>query len=222
MGTLNSAPVTALQKKMAAAGAADAPAPPMDGPPPESVEHEWAGDRYDVGDETDPEHARASFTGTNGEVAWIDKDDDGTLRGWVRDADGTVYRYEDHRAWASDVDAAGMTLQHRAEAGTEGQNAATEGGEESDPTDDPFADESDPEDDAEGESAEEDEEDAPEGLDDVQDIDELAAQEDDPEPEDDEEDEDDERNPFGGVEGKSWLVGGVRYAVYPYGAVLTT
>lgn len=71
--------------------------------------HEWAGDRYEEGDETDPAESFAAFTGQSGEDAWLDRSEDGTLTGWVRDADGTVYRYSDHDAWAADVDDAGMT-----------------------------------------------------------------------------------------------------------------
>lgn len=70
--------------------------------------HEWAGDAYEEGDPTDPAEAFTSFTGQSGEQAWLDRTDDGTLTGWVRDADGTVYRYSDADAWAIDVDDAGM------------------------------------------------------------------------------------------------------------------
>lgn len=74
--------------------------------------HEWAGDVYEDGDETDPQDAFASFQGQSGEQAWLDRADDGTITGWVRDADGTVLRYSDDNAWATDVDDAGMQQAH--------------------------------------------------------------------------------------------------------------
>lgn len=101
-----------------------APPPPPGGAPPaapstgapaaepslEDVEsHEWAGDLYEEGDETDPAQAFAGFAGQEGEEAWLDRSEDGTLTGWVRDADGSTYRYSDPHAWATDVDDAGMT-----------------------------------------------------------------------------------------------------------------
>lgn len=69
----------------------------------------WAGDQDDTGDETDPADAYVSFTGPGGEQAWLDRHPDGTLTGWVRAGDGTIYRYSDADAWAIDVDDAGMT-----------------------------------------------------------------------------------------------------------------
>lgn len=73
------------------------------------AQHEWAGDVDETGDETDPKDSFAAFTGQEGESAWLDRSDDGTLTGWVKDADGTVYRYSDCNAWAVDVDDAQMT-----------------------------------------------------------------------------------------------------------------
>lgn len=96
--------------------AADYPDPAT---PPETLEdpnpadpgaRSWAGDLYEDGDETDPVQARAAFTADDGSEAWLDKHDDGTLVGWVRDAtDDSLYRYTDADAWALDVDGAGMT-----------------------------------------------------------------------------------------------------------------
>jgi hypothetical protein len=75
----------------------------------EVAEHEWAGDLYTEPDVSDPGAAFASFSGDNGEQAWLDRADDGTLTGWVRDADGqSVSRYSDVDAWAIDVDQAAM------------------------------------------------------------------------------------------------------------------
>ncbi|MEW1677821.1 hypothetical protein AB0O47_31985 [Streptomyces noursei] len=96
------------------------PASPQDDPPPGAAEPEemqpparddarpWAGDAYDDGDETDPAHAYATFSGKDGEEAWLDRAPDGTLTGWVRDATGQVWRYVDDTAWALDVDGAQM------------------------------------------------------------------------------------------------------------------
>ncbi|MEU1592784.1 hypothetical protein ABZ468_07960 [Streptomyces sp. NPDC005708] len=72
----------------------------------------WSGDQYDQGDETDPAQAFAAYTGSNGEQAWLDQAPDGTLTGWVRDATGQVYRYNDADSWAIDVDDAHMTRTH--------------------------------------------------------------------------------------------------------------
>ena len=98
---------------------------------------QWAGDLYEEGDETSPEQAFGSFTGQDGETAWLDKDErDGTLIGWLRTADGAVYRYVDADAWAQDVDDAGMTMASGPtappEAGDEGAPAeqAAEGEDE--------------------------------------------------------------------------------------------
>ncbi|MET8696952.1 hypothetical protein ABZV65_30930 [Streptomyces bauhiniae] len=72
----------------------------------------WAGDEYSAGDETDPADAFSAYTGSNGEQAWLDRDTDGTLTGWVRDSTGQVWRYTDPDAWADDVDGAQMTQTH--------------------------------------------------------------------------------------------------------------
>lgn len=82
--------------------------PPELQPPHQDDARPWAGDAYDEGAETDPAQAYASFSGPSGETAWLDKAEDGTLTGWVRDETGQVYRYSDVDAWAIDVDDAGM------------------------------------------------------------------------------------------------------------------
>ncbi|MEU5181139.1 hypothetical protein AB0G49_13915 [Streptomyces longwoodensis] len=82
--------------------------PPAHQPPHQDDARPWAGDAYDEGDESDPGQAFAAFSGQSGEQAWLDKAEDGTLTGWVRDVDGQVYRYSDPDAWAIDVDDAGM------------------------------------------------------------------------------------------------------------------
>ncbi|MBG7704930.1 hypothetical protein HCJ76_44415 [Streptomyces sp. MC1] len=82
--------------------------PPELQPPHQDDARPWAGDEYDEGDESDPAQAFAAFSGPNNEQAWLDKADDGTLTGWVRDETGQVYRYADPDAWAIDVDDAGM------------------------------------------------------------------------------------------------------------------
>ncbi|MFF8789217.1 hypothetical protein [Streptomyces sp. NPDC015125] len=84
----------------------DAPEPPADDARP------WAGDMYDEGDETDPADSFSAYTGSNGEQAWLDRAQDGTLTGWVRDGAGQVWRYTDPDAWAVDVDGAHMTRTH--------------------------------------------------------------------------------------------------------------
>ncbi len=77
----------------------------------EQVEqHEWAGDLIiDSNEVTDPSMAFAVFQGAEGETAWLDRADDGTITCWVRDADDSVYRYSDPEAWAVDVDDSGMS-----------------------------------------------------------------------------------------------------------------
>jgi hypothetical protein len=82
--------------------------PPELQPPHQDDARPWAGDAYDEGDETDPAQAYASFSGNNGEQAWLDKAEDGTLTCWVRDESGQVWRYSDPDTWAIDVDDAGM------------------------------------------------------------------------------------------------------------------
>jgi hypothetical protein len=82
--------------------------PPELQPPQMDDARPWAGDLYDEGDESDPAHAYASFSGPSGEQAWLDKAEDGTLTAWVRDETGQVWRYSDPDAWAIDVDDADM------------------------------------------------------------------------------------------------------------------
>lgn len=92
-----------------AAGApAEPPPPPEMQPPQQDDARPWAGDVYDEGDETDPAQAYAALSGPNGEQAWLDKAEDGTLTGWVRDEAGQVWRYSNPDTWAIDVDDAGM------------------------------------------------------------------------------------------------------------------
>lgn len=68
----------------------------------------WSGDLFTTGAPTDPAAAFAQFSGgEDGAQAWLDKQDDGTLVGWVSQ-DGQTWRYSDPRTWASDVDAAQM------------------------------------------------------------------------------------------------------------------
>ncbi len=78
--------------------------------PQGEVKHEWAGDLYTGTDVTDPVNAYEVLEGADGTVAWLDKADDRTLTGWVRDTDGSVYRYSDADAWAIDVDHADMQV----------------------------------------------------------------------------------------------------------------
>ncbi|MFB7403373.1 hypothetical protein ACFCZR_24670 [Streptomyces rubiginosohelvolus] len=95
---------------------------PEQAPPvPDDDSRPWAGDRYDEGDETTPEAALYGYTGAGGEQAWLDKDVDGTLTGWVRDETGQVWRYTDVDAWAADVDGAQMTRTHSRADGDEPQ-----------------------------------------------------------------------------------------------------
>lgn len=86
-----------------------APPPPVD--PHANDARQWAGDAYNEGDEPQPDDASVTshFGDQNGEEAWLQRADDGTLTGWVRDATGQVYRYSDADAWAIDVDDAGMS-----------------------------------------------------------------------------------------------------------------
>ncbi|WP_328736548.1 hypothetical protein [Streptomyces bobili] len=86
---------------------ADVPEPPIDDARP------WAGDMYDEGDEPDPDDAWSAYKGSNGEEAWLEASQDGTLTGWVRDSTGQVWRYTDPDAWAVDVDGVHMTNVHR-------------------------------------------------------------------------------------------------------------
>ncbi len=106
-----------------APGAPAAPPPEPDPAPPQPDDvRPWAGDMYDEGDETDPAQAYAAFSGPHGEQAWLDKAEDGTLTGWVRDESGQVWRYSDPDTWAIDVDDAGMT-----QTSSGGQDAAAGG-----------------------------------------------------------------------------------------------
>lgn len=95
--------------------------------PPEDDGRRWAGDEYTEGDESDPAQAKYWFTGEVGE-AWLDRAEDGTLTGWVREPDGTVFRYADVDAWAIDVDGAGIQTPG---AGGSAPEEDTDGGEES-------------------------------------------------------------------------------------------
>ncbi|MFJ4342711.1 hypothetical protein [Streptomyces sp. NPDC088915] len=98
----------------------------------------WAGDPYDEGDETDPAEAVFGFTGQGEEEAWLDKAQDGTLTGWVRDDTGQVWRYSDPDAWAIDVDDAAMTQTHGPDgaAGAAAPPAADGTGEQPSPQSD--------------------------------------------------------------------------------------
>lgn len=92
---------------------------------------EWAGDLFETGNPTDPEQAFARFTG-DGVDAWLDRAEDGTLTGWLREeGTGKVWRYSDADAWAIDVDGADLT---RADSPSPVDTAAgglpAEGGEE--------------------------------------------------------------------------------------------
>lgn len=117
-------------------------APPAAAPAPPPIRSDdtprWSGDLYQEGDETSPEESQWSFTGANGEEAWLDRSSDGTITGWVRDPDGTVYRYTDPDAWAVDVDDAGMTRSAGAEG--EGEGEMPDGaGEDPNAVEDPTA-----------------------------------------------------------------------------------
>jgi len=91
-------------------GAAAAPDPAADQQPTDDS-RQWAGDPYDDGDEPAPDDpsVTARFATPDGEEAWLQRAQDGTLTGWLRDPSGQVYRYADADAWAVDVDDAGMT-----------------------------------------------------------------------------------------------------------------
>ncbi|MFJ3793447.1 hypothetical protein [Kitasatospora sp. NPDC090091] len=88
--------------------AAAAPPTPEAAPPDDG--RRWAGDPYDEGDEVLPDDpsVTARFSAQDGEEAWLERSQDGTLTGWLRDPSGQVYRYSDPDAWAVDVDDAGM------------------------------------------------------------------------------------------------------------------
>ncbi|MYX26762.1 hypothetical protein GTY75_08775 [Streptomyces sp. SID8381] len=132
-----------------AAGAPPGPPDPAVGevqPPAHDDSRPWAGDPYDEGDETDPAHAFAAFTGENGEEAWLDRAPDGTVTGWVRDATGQVWRYSDGSAWALDVDGAqmqrvapGQRHPEQGSASPDGQQPPADGEEADAYADDPPA-----------------------------------------------------------------------------------
>ncbi|MFJ5143046.1 hypothetical protein [Streptomyces sp. NPDC088707] len=107
----------------AAGGVPDAPPPPELRPPQEDDARPWAGNLYDEGDESDPTEAYTALSGPNGEQAWLDLAEDGTLTGWVRDETGQVWRYSDPDTWAIDVDDAGM----QETGGTRGEPADSPG-----------------------------------------------------------------------------------------------
>ena len=135
---------------------------PAEGPETEATPTEWAGDLYEEGDESNPDEAFAVFTGGAGLEAWLDRADDGTLTGWVRDPEGSVFRYSDVDAWAIDVRDAGMNRTDPGMAGEEeGDPAEGEEGDDLDPDaeQDPFADEAADQDDAVAEGEELDPED---------------------------------------------------------------
>ncbi|MER6616279.1 hypothetical protein [Streptomyces xantholiticus] len=108
-------------------GTEEAPAPAP--APPDDDSRPWAGDMYDEGDETQPDSAFAAYTGSDGEQAWLDQAQDGTLTGWVRDSTGQVWRYTDADAWATDVDGAQMTRTHGPEGGDSTMDPAAPSGQ---------------------------------------------------------------------------------------------
>lgn len=183
---------------------------PAEGPELDAEPQEWAGDLYDAGDETDPAEAFAVFTGAAGLEGWLDRADDGTLTGWVRDPAGGVYRYSDVDAWAIDVRDSGMSRTDPG-MGVEDPNAELEG-EDDAATEDPS--ELEGEDDADPFAEGDDEGDELAVDDDA--ADEVGADTDDPDPDtddladdmdpDEDDDEDDFTSKFKrkGVEGKSY------------------
>jgi hypothetical protein len=135
------------QPDPAASDPAVPPPPPEMQPPQGDDSRPWAGDVYDEGDETDPAQAYAALSGPNGEQAWLDKAEDGTLTGWVRDETGQVWRYSDPDAWAIDVDDAGMQETggtHGEPPAGDGQDPAATDPAAADPGADPAAGEEDP------------------------------------------------------------------------------
>lgn len=188
-----------VQTKVTPAPGAAMQDPSLTGP----QKHEWAGDLHEDGDESDPAQAHDWFKGEGGAEAWLDKADDGTLTGWVRDPDGSVYRYSDVDAWAIDVDHSGMT---EAGGGLVDDGEPAEGepvdGDEDLPSEveaafgeDDFDDEDDDEDD---------------GEEPVDDLPTSAAPADNPAPadtadDDEDEEEDEEEEDFlKRLQGKSW------------------
>ena len=168
----------------------------------------WSGDLYEEGDETDPADSQWAFTGANGEQAWLDRSDDGTLVGWVRDADGSVVRYTDPDGWALDVDDAGM---QRGDAPAEpvDEGAEVGAGEEDDPMGEP-ADDAELGDETDAEMSDDLEEEPTEPVEGFEDTatdfddDGESPAEDDAEGDTDEEDAFKKRR-FGNTEGKSRL-----------------
>lgn len=84
----------------------------------------WAGDLYEEGPVTDPAESYAHFGGGEDTEAWLDRNEDGTLTGWVREGDA-VWRYSDVEAWALDVDGAQMPRVDAAGQGVPGEDPAT-------------------------------------------------------------------------------------------------
>lgn len=130
-------PAAAPPEEPSADGAADeggpdddvADAPDAAGPQDDA--RPWSGDMYDEGDATDPAAAFAAYKGAAGEEAWLDQASDGTLTGWVRDADGQVWRYTDPDVWAMDVDDAQMTRTHsQTDSSSEQAPATAHGGQD--------------------------------------------------------------------------------------------
>lgn len=99
-------------------------------PPAPDDARPWSGDLYDEGDETDPAAAFAAYKGAGGEEAWLNQAPDGTLTGWVRDATGQVWRYNDPDVWAIDVDDAQMTRTHSQANGGGEEAPADYGGQD--------------------------------------------------------------------------------------------
>ncbi|NGO67068.1 hypothetical protein [Streptomyces boncukensis] len=123
-GDVQAPPLEPEQSTGSAEGEGTEPPPDSAEPPlPPDDARPWSGDMYDEGDETDPADAFAAYQGQDGEEAWLDQAQDGTLTGWVRDTTGQVWRYPDPDVWAIDVDDAHMTRTH----------SRTQDGDESDP-----------------------------------------------------------------------------------------
>lgn len=184
----------------------------------EVAQHEWAGDLYEEGDQSDPAEAFARFRGASGESAWLDRAPDGTLTGWIQDADGSIYRYTDADAFAVDVDHAEMepvaddegvgdVLED--EANETGAPASAPGSAAPATMPDAPADDEDAEDDEEGDDGPI-YEDAPADVDDTET--EPADEPDGDVDEDDEDDEEDEEarkkrlGVFATIEGKSFTL----------------
>ena len=133
----------ALEVKELPTGQAPNAAPaPADDPSQQEPQNQrydapaWSGDVYEDGDESTPEESPWPFQGASGEQAWLDRSADGTITGWVRSPDGTVYRYTDPDQWAVEVDDAGM--QSTGEGAGDGGELPAEGGDPN-AADDPTA-----------------------------------------------------------------------------------